>query len=280
MRRLELFFISVVGSFSLIIGCSKETSVQPSTSAFIKGRITDLATGSAVADAYITTAPPSQSVGCSDGAGNYQIEITQVGLYVVSVSKVGFAAGHVSVLTTVGKSTVADVGLTAGNSDNNDPTVPANPQPANQASAQPTSIALGWSCTDPDGDELTYDVYFGLSNPPSELKGSNLSVPSLSLSGLDTGATYYWSVLARDTHGGMTSGPGLAVQDVGNSDKPYGTCSGVPAVRRLQWLGSEYTGSQLFAVQSQQRQFYCRGLGSPERIQQLELDRCESQIQQ
>jgi len=63
-----------------------------------------------------------------------------------------------------------------------DTTAP-EPAPVNRAPGQPsintatgapddgatgvaTNIDLHWNCTDPDGDNLTFDVYFGTTSPP------------------------------------------------------------------------------------------------------------------
>ena len=57
---------------------------------------------------------------------------------------------------------------------------------------------LGWSCSDPDGDPLTYDVYFGTVNPPDTMVSSNQTGTTFGTSGLSGGTTYYWKVVARE----------------------------------------------------------------------------------
>ena len=71
---------------------------------------------------------------------------------------------------------------------------------------QNTNSTLSWSCSDPDGDPLTYDVYFGTtSNPP--LVGSNQSNTNYDPGQLDNNTTYYWKIVAKDNQGGFTTGP-------------------------------------------------------------------------
>ncbi|MFE3845736.1 PKD domain-containing protein, partial [Thermoplasmatota archaeon] len=57
---------------------------------------------------------------------------------------------------------------------------------------------LSWTCIDPDGDTLTYDVYFGTTNPPTKItsnqSGTNYD-PNLNY---DT--TYYWMIIAWDLY--------------------------------------------------------------------------------
>ena len=89
---------------------------------------------------------------------------------------------------------------------NNPPNQPANPNPANGAVNTPTSLTLTWSCTDPEGDPLTYDVYFGTSNNP-QLVSASQSNASYNTGQLNNDATYYWKIVAKDNHGNSTSGP-------------------------------------------------------------------------
>ena len=88
---------------------------------------------------------------------------------------------------------------------NQPPDPPYNPNPNNHATDQSINIALSWSCSDPDGDPLTYDVYFGTSsNPPnmSSNQGSTSYDPDTLL--YDT--KYYWKIVAKDDHGHSTPG--------------------------------------------------------------------------
>jgi len=102
---------------------------------------------------------------------------------------------------------------------NHPPNAPSSPSPGNGAVDQPTSLYLRWYCSDPDGDSLTYDLYFGTSyNPP--LKASGLRSRSYYLSGLARGVTYYWKVVAKDGKGGITSGPVWRFTTVPPGDPP------------------------------------------------------------
>ena len=107
----------------------------------------------------------------------------------------------------------------AGGGGNNPPNQPSNPNPANGAIDQPVNLILTWSCTDPDGDPLTYDVYFGTSsNPPIAL--TNQSSASFNPGQLNNSITYYWKILARDNQGATTTGPiwNFTTEAVGGGD--------------------------------------------------------------
>ena len=83
---------------------------------------------------------------------------------------------------------------------NNPPYPPSNPNPTNGATDQPLNLTLTWSCTDPDGDPLTYDVYFGTTiNPP--LVSGNQSSTNYDSRQLNEMTTYYWKIIAKDNQG-------------------------------------------------------------------------------
>ena len=63
---------------------------------------------------------------------------------------------------------------------------------------------LSWLCSDPDDDDLTYNVYFGTSNPPGLV--SNHQTSSYYEPGeLAISTTYFWRIVAYDTHGDSSS---------------------------------------------------------------------------
>lgn len=90
--------------------------------------------------------------------------------------------------------------------DGGAPNTPTNPYPGANAKEVAVNTVLAWECTDPDGDELTYDVYLGTDqNPPGVAQG--VSAPYYSpTEGLAGGTTYYWKVVAKDGSN-STGGP-------------------------------------------------------------------------
>ena len=72
--------------------------------------------------------------------------------------------------------------------------------PADGASGVSLTPILGWACSDPDGDALTYTVSFGVSSPPPVVS-TNQSAKTYSPASLSYSTTYYWSVTAKDPSG-------------------------------------------------------------------------------
>jgi len=90
---------------------------------------------------------------------------------------------------------------------NNPPNAPSNPNPSNGANNVDTNKTLSWSCSDPDGDPLTYDVYFGNGTSPP-LVSSGQTTRSYDPPGaMNYYTTYYWQIVAHDDKGASTTGP-------------------------------------------------------------------------
>jgi uncharacterized protein (TIGR02145 family) len=81
---------------------------------------------------------------------------------------------------------------------NNRPDSPVLISPTNSSNTT-TTVTLRWSCEDPDGNSLEYEVYFGQTNPPYNSYTTNTT--SLSLDKLKNSTTYYWQVYATDCAG-------------------------------------------------------------------------------
>jgi hypothetical protein len=84
---------------------------------------------------------------------------------------------------------------------NNPPNRPIDPFPENGSIDVRGDPDLYWNCTDPDGDDLVYDVYLGTTNPPS-LIASNITDPVFDPGILEFLTTYYWYIVSKDNRGG------------------------------------------------------------------------------
>ncbi len=87
-----------------------------------------------------------------------------------------------------------------GYGENSAPIQPENPSPETGATNVQPTTTLSWQCSDPDGDDLTYDIYMGTASGvyPDSLVASSLTDTTYTPAGLHEGTTYYWKVIASD----------------------------------------------------------------------------------
>lgn len=86
------------------------------------------------------------------------------------------------------------------------PFAPEIISPAINTTLTATTATLKWNASDVDtADVLTYDVYFGTANPPTEKISENKSEKSVEAT-LETGKQYFWKVVVKDNKGGETIG--------------------------------------------------------------------------
>jgi hypothetical protein len=128
----------------------------------------------------------------------------QSGSNPVQSSSPGFKSGsNTSLENKTGISVSKFIGISATKT-NNPPNKPSGPSPANGAISVSLTSALSWSCNDPDGDTLKYNVYLG-TNSSAPLAASSLKTTSFKPTNLMPNTNYYWRVVANDSKGGETS---------------------------------------------------------------------------
>ena len=143
-------------------------------------------------------------------AHNVILEATALNLYANIVTDISDVSGlraalGISTQTNLQPWFVVPVGHPFEN-PNNPPNTPANPNPEDDEVDIPTNIELSWTGGDPDGDTVSYDIYFGTTSPPPKII-SNHPETSYSPGELDNLTTYYWQIIAFDEYDASTTGP-------------------------------------------------------------------------
>jgi|GEM_PF-1910675 len=124
------------------------------------------------------------------------------------------------------------------NINQNPPEVPSAPSPANGGTLDSVSIELSWTCSDPDGDPLSYDIYIDTSSIP-EILVATVDTTSYTPVGLHYDYTYYWKIVATDTTGLATEGPVWSFSF--GVDMIVPTCSLIaPNGGELWYIGADY----------------------------------------
>ncbi|GAB4269704.1 MAG: hypothetical protein Kow0029_05900 [Candidatus Rifleibacteriota bacterium] len=133
------------------------------------------------------------------------------------------------------------------NPDNRPPLAAANPIPANLATNMGSEVMLRWTASDPDGDAMTYDVFFAERGTELALKAENIGQTSYQLVNLKANTTYLWMIIARDVYGAISTSPLIWQFTTGDQSNhsPYQPSNPFPedlAIDQLPELQFTWTG--------------------------------------
>jgi formylglycine-generating enzyme required for sulfatase activity len=98
--------------------------------------------------------------------------------------------------------------LLAQAQSNSPPNLPSSPSPADKTTVGDLDDDLSWSGGDPDGDSVTYDIYFEAGDStPDVLVSNGQSGTTYDPGALSPNTGYYWRIVPKDEHGATTAGP-------------------------------------------------------------------------
>jgi hypothetical protein len=132
---------------------------------------------------------------------------------------------------------------------NQAPNIPSNPSPANGSIEVPVNTDLSWTCNDPNGDPLTYDVYFGTSSSPPKV-ASNISTATYDPGTMTPGTLLYWKIVAWDIYSANTTSPLWHFQtnslpNQPSNPNPSNGSTGISINALLSWSCSDPDGDPL-----------------------------------
>jgi uncharacterized protein (TIGR02145 family) len=88
---------------------------------------------------------------------------------------------------------------------NQPPEPPSSPNPEDGTVNQSINVDFSWTCTDPEGDPLTYDIYFGTEATPQQVATAQTET-TFNPGTLESYTEYFWKIVAHDDHENTTEG--------------------------------------------------------------------------
>jgi len=132
------------------------------------------------------------------------------------------------------------------------PYVPSNPNPENGETNVSIYATLSWTGGDPEGDNVTYDVYFSSTSPP-QMVSNNQSNDSYDPGTLEFNTTYYWQIVAWDEYGASSTGPiwNFSTRDNNPPDTPRyphppNGATDISIDTLLSWTGGDPDGDDVY----------------------------------
>jgi len=124
-------------------------------------------------------------------------------LLLTSESEVGLAIDPEISVPVPPTGSISDITIS-----NSPPNVPSNLDPQDGETGVNVNADISWACSDPDGNPLTYDVYFEAGDSdPDVLVSDDQSDTTFDPGTLEYSTHYYWKIIAEDDEGLTTPGP-------------------------------------------------------------------------
>ena len=155
------------------------------------------------------------------------------------------------------------------------PVSPFNPSPVSGKVLTDSIVDFSWTGGDPDGDNVTYEIFIGTS-PDSVVKAGSVTNQTSFTDTLNNwGSTYYWKVVAKDIHG-KSEGPvwsfrlsenlsRIFLNTSGSGANITGMVTGIPIAVRLDATNTDF--SQFDAINHDIRFRKPNGVELPVEIQ-------------
>jgi hypothetical protein len=219
MKRKILFFVMLLAvlGFSTMQSCKKDAVVTPKeyvaampeapvpavdavvpftgTGQAITLEWTGTATNAIKWDVYFGDTDAPDLVASAQTTNSYTAHVTAGGTYYWGVVTVD--ANNVESASEVWSFQV-----------NSNPGAANTPVPALNATAISCNPAMSWKATDPEEDDLTYDLFLGTAAVPTTIAATGLTDAAFTVAAtLTPNTVYYWKVVAHDPFGGSSVSP-------------------------------------------------------------------------
>lgn len=180
----------------LLLSCS-EDSVEEIQFGTVSGRVVESGTFEPIPNVKVFSSPNS-SIVFTDNNGNFSMTDVAVGEYSYQAKKEGYITKFEAATITNGANTELVFELELSTSENRPPTTPVLVSPADNAMNQSIQVNLNWTATDPDEDNLVYQVILKNDVTSEEVIFSDITSTSFQLTNLTYGVKYFWQVTASD----------------------------------------------------------------------------------
>jgi len=195
MKNYKYILIAVV--LVMLGGCNEDT-VGNDLSGSISGTVIRESTGEPLENIEISTSPASTTV-LSDENGEFILENVLIDQYSVKAEGDDYVTAFESVTVTADVTSNVIFKLVVASANNRQPVAPIAITPIDNASVTDLEVDFEWTSSDPDRDDLTFELKIRNDGNEEVLKFSNIQDTTYSVSDLKYGYKYFWQVAVSDS---------------------------------------------------------------------------------
>ena len=178
-----------------LVAC-KEDTIEPESFGSVFGEVLS-EDNIAIQNATVSTNPPTSSI-LTDSLGRFAFENIKTGTYTIRAEKETFSTTIESVTVFRDQTSTVIIKLFPDTETNEAPLAPTSPVPALGSLNQSTALRLEWQASDPDEDDLTFEVHLFNDDQSMNRVVAGITDRFLDVEDLSYGTTYYWQVIATD----------------------------------------------------------------------------------
>ncbi|MFK7810423.1 MAG: carboxypeptidase regulatory-like domain-containing protein [Saprospiraceae bacterium] len=193
-RFIQFLFL---GCLIFLATACEEDAFEPEVFGDLFGEVFLNNEGSPLADVTISTNPPTSTI-LTDADGRFALENIKTGAYSVRAEKDGFITSVESVTLFQDQASNIVIQLVSDSLNSKAPSAAFNPIPADGSQNQDIDLTLQWSTSDPEDDNLTFDVSIYTNDPNESILIAEQISDSMVNVTLEYGQTYYWQVATYD----------------------------------------------------------------------------------
>lgn len=189
----HIFLAVIIIAFS---NCS-EDPIEDVATGTLTGIVVMDGSNEPIENVRISTNPSSSTV-FTDENGEFIIEEIAVDQYAVQAELEGFLTSFEGATITGGVTTNVIFDLRTDDANNRPPTTPILATPADNAIDIPLETQFNWSSSDPDDDDITFNIEIRNDVDEEILAFSTVNDTFVDVTGLRFGVKYFWQVEASD----------------------------------------------------------------------------------
>jgi len=192
-------FLKIIFLFSLltvVLSCSEDT-IDSLGNGTITGTVVKEGSNEPIENVKISTTPASSTI-FTDENGSFILRDVPEGEYSVQARKDGFLAQFEGATVRTNNEVNVVFELLTEIANNRQPSTPKLISPEDGASDQDLSIVFNWSSSDPEQDELTYELEIKNDRNNEILSFTGIQDTTYTVDNLNYGYKYFWQVKVSD----------------------------------------------------------------------------------